>query len=141
MSAENTKNQWIVAESRAFSNETPRGCGAFLLDTDVMRNLSMALNDRKSTFLYFWEFRERRRIRDGYGIGRIVRLGDFVELENHFQGILDLGFRSASVAADAFFHLERSEFGERNAAFGNFCDYRSSGLGYGDAGFDVGREK
>lgn len=91
--------------------------------------------------LYFWRFRERSRVRNGYGIGRVVRFRDFVELENHFQSVLDLGFRSAAVSADALFHLQRSEFRERDPPFGDFGDDGSSGLRYGDSRLDVGREE
>lgn len=106
----------------------------------VVRNL---LKSERLTrpFLYFWEFREGCGIRDGYGIRRIVRFWNFIELENHFQSVLNLGFRRASVTADAFFYLERSEFREGDSAFRDFRDYRSAGLRYGDTGFDVGREK
>lgn len=103
---------------------------------------NLPIRDRlTSRFLYFWKFRERCRVRDGYGIGRIVRLGDFVELENHFQSVLNLGFRSAAVAANALFYLERSELGEGDAAFGDFGDDGSTGLCHGDSRFDVGREE
>lgn len=94
-----------------------------------------------SPILYFWKFRERCRIRDRYGICGIVRFGDFVEFENHLQGVLNLGLRRPSVAADAFFHLQGSEFRERYPAFGDFGDDRPAGLRYGDSRFDVGRKE
>lgn len=106
----------------------------------VARNL-LKSGSLTSPFLYFWEFCERCRVRDGYRIGRIVRFWDFVEFENHFQSVLDLRFRRSSVAANAFFHLERSKFREGDSAFGDFRDDGSAGLGYGDARFYVGREK
>lgn len=106
----------------------------------VARNLLMS-GRLTSPFLYFWKFRERCRVGDGYGIGRIVRFGDFVEFENHFQSVLNLRFRRSPVAAYALFHLERSELREGDSAFGDFRDDGSAGLGYGDPRFDVGREK
>ena len=94
-----------------------------------------------SPILYFWKFRERCRVRDGYGIGSIVRFGDFVEFENHFQRVLHLRFGRPAVPADALFYLERSEFGQGDSALGDFGDDGTACLGYGDSRFDVGREK
>jgi hypothetical protein len=64
-------------------------------------------------FLYRFLFHfQTREICDRKCIGRIIRLGDFTESEEHLEGLLDLWFFGESVPCYTRLHLQWRIFDE-----------------------------
>lgn len=77
----------------------------------------------------------------GEGVGGIVGLWLFLEAEMDFYHFLNLGFRSGAVAGKGLFNLVRGVFENRKIFLGGDEENDAAGLGDGNAGSNIFREK